>query len=591
MSTEPNLLAVRDELASLVKNEHDYLRSFYEQLWRRPLAKRVRLGRAVDGLTYDRVSDEKRRVLQFHCAVNESRFRAGDVLRLSQNTPSGRHYEVTWYGEDDGWIGVVLYRKGDFPAFTQEALIATEWTLDESYVDLLGLYERALGDLTETQIGRDQVLPTLAGALKPKVDLGAFDQAATELGAQQMNDTQVEAAAMALASHPYALIQGPPGTGKTRTLARIVRQLVERGERVLVTALTHRAIHEALNKVCDVVSPDLVAKIGVPIYDPGLTTKEFGYFKDCPLSNADSGYVIGATPFTLWGRRLQDVFFDTVIIDESSQVTPALATMAMLKARRYVFVGDHQQLPPVIAHLAASQGSSQEAPSIFTRLRDHASSTLLTTCYRMNAELCQWSSDTFYHQRLQASPDNAQRTLTWPNSDGLPSTPWNLEPSSVFIRLDHDERRTDSREEAEIVVALLQDWSAGGNSPSEIGVVVPYRRQANRIRRLLRRRFREHPSITRQITIDTVDRFQGSEREAMILSFTASDPKFISEQVPFLFQAQRLNVAVTRARSKRLLLVSHGLIDTAETLASQGNESAALFLSLLEDATLAPWPG
>ena len=343
--------------------------------------------------------------------------------------------------------------------------------------------------------------------------------------------------------------------------------------------------------MCDVVSPDHVAKIGVPVYDPGLIPEEFGYFKDCPLSLAEHGYVIGATPFTLWGRRLQDVLFDTVIIDEASQVTPALAVMAMLKARRYVFVGDHHQLPPIIAHLAAHEDPPQEAPSIFTRLRDHASSTLLTICYRMNAELCHWSSHTFYAQRLHSGPDSSERTLTWPNTEAHRSSAWSNSASSIVIRLDHDKRRTDSREEAEIVVALLDEWIAGGHPPHEIGIVVPYRRQANRIRRILSRRDRDHSISTRKVVIDTVDRFQGSEREAMILSFTASDPRFITEQAPFLFQPQRLNVAVTRARSKRLLLVSHSLIETAESLAGQDNEAAALFLSYLDDATFVPWPG
>ena len=83
---------------------------------------------------------------------------------------------------------------------------------------------------------------------------------------------------------------------------------------------------------------------------------------------------------------------------------------------------------------------------------------------------------------------------------------------------------------------------------------------------------------------DTVDRFQGSEREAMILSFTASDPAFIEQQGDFLFQPQRLNVAVTRARSKRLLILSESLVETATALAAAGHQAAGLLISLIEES-------
>jgi DNA replication ATP-dependent helicase Dna2 len=584
-TTEPeDHLWVRDELADLVRREYDYLFRFYQLLWRHPLVKRVKQGRAVDKLTFERVTNHKRGVVRFACGINESRFRAGDLLRLSHNTPSGHHYEVTWYGEDDGWIGLVFYQKRHLQAFLAENPQAGEWTVDESYVDLQGLYQLAFEDLIQSKTGREQVLPILAGAMTPQVDLASFDEAVSDFKERPMNDSQQEAAAMAVAAHPYAHIQGPPGTGKTRTLAMIVDRLLERGERVLVTALTHRAIHEALNKVCDVVSVDRVAKIGLPVYDPGLVPQDYSYFSDCPLADSGEAYVIGATPFTLWSRRLKEVIFDTVIFDESSQVTPPLAVMAMLKAKRYIFVGDHQQLPPVVAHL--NLGANEEgvdAPSNFARLRDQASSTMLTTCYRMNAELCQWPSAQFYHDRFVAEEGNATRQLSWPRGMVGLSEAWLDAASSVVIKLEHDERFTESREEAALVAELIGQWLQAGQTPEEIGVVVPYRRQANRIRRLLRNRQHFEPGLVRKVTVDTVDRFQGSEREAMILSFTASDPKFIVDQAAFLFQPQRLNVAVTRARSKRILLVSASLVETAESLAGGGHEDASVFLSLLSE--------
>lgn len=594
VSTAPkNLLQTRDALLELVKQEYAHQRRFHKRLWRQPLPQRVRQGWVVEALRFLNVQDRRRSGVRFHCPRNESRFRAGDLLRLSRNTPTRHAHEVTWYGEDDDWVGVVFYQPSRLNAFLQDQRQHSDhvWTLDASYMDLQGLYERAFEQLTQSALGREQVLPILAGLMPPQVDLAAFDQAFGQMNSRPVNETQREAAAMALAAHPYAMIQGPPGTGKTQTLALVAEQLVTgRGQRVLVTALTHRAIHEALNKICTHLSPDQVAKIGVPVYDPDLRARDYRSFQNCPLADSPNGYVIGATPFTLWTRRLEGQTFDTLIVDESSQVTAPLAAMAMLKAARYVFVGDHQQLPPVLSHLGPSTEPEEFlAQSIFARLHNQSSSTLLTTCYRMNEALCQWPSAQFYGGQLQADPGNAQRRLSWPETRPADCPAWQAPAASVVIRLDHGERFTESAEEATLVTELIRDWLAAGHTPEAIGVVIPYRRQANRIRRKLRTLKGLPPAAPRQVTVDTVDRFQGSEREAIILSFTASDPGFIEAQSHFLFQPQRLNVAVTRARSQRVLLVSDSLIETAERLSQNHHEAAAVFLSLLETGPSYPW--
>ncbi len=579
---------VKRELTALVSREYEFVRRFYHRLWLKPLGERVKRGRAVDQLRL-LSADTKRGVVRFECVRNESRFRAGDVLRLSRNQPLTNFYEVTWYGEELAWVGVTFYQKATLKKFLEREPKQGTWTIDESYIDLESLYLRAFESLTDSAMGRDQVAPIIAGALTPTVDLDSFDQEITALAEREMNDSQQEAAAMALAAQPYALIQGPPGTGKTRTLGMIVDRLLERRERVLITALTHRAIHEALQSTSKLVSMDQLAKIGVPVYDPSLTVKDYGSFAESPLADSGGAYAIGATPFTLWSRRLRDVEFDTVIMDESSQVTPALAVMAMLKARRYVFVGDHEQLPPVMAHLQDTEPADTAVQSIFGRLRDHSSSTMLRIGYRMNAELCAWPSEQFYSGELKAAPENAGRRLvlpnTTPNASFLAS-----EPCSEMLLLDHGECRTASSSEASAVVTLIEVLLKSGLAASAIGIVVPYRRQANRVRQRLRtRRCAITPEQARAITVDTVERFQGSEREVMILSFTASDPDFIRQQARFLFQPQRLNVALTRARSKLYLLVSETLQDAARKLAAAHDEDAALFVSLLDATPKLSW--
>ena len=361
----------------------------------------------------------------------------------------------------------------------------------------------------------------------------------------------------------------------------MVKLLLERGERVLLTALTHRAVHQMLNACSELVSRDQLVKIGVPVYDPGLQVEQYSRFSQSPLADTAGAYAIGATPFSLWSRRLADVEFDVVIFDESSQITPALAVLAMLRAERFIFVGDHQQLPPVAPRVAEDEFDfGEESASVFEDLRHHSISTMLTTCYRMNAVLCQWPSDQFYGGKLKPGEANADRKLALQRPLHLCEV-LRGEPELLCLEIDHDERRTDAPEEAEFVVKLVLAWIRAGLEAKAIGILVPYRRQANRIRRHLRKAGID--GLDRAITVDTVERFQGSERHAMILSFTASDPTFIQRQASFLFQAQRLNVALTRAQAKCVLLHSTGLRETVERLSAEGDETMALMANLLAD--------
>lgn len=153
----------------------------------------------------------------------------------------------------------------------------------------------------------------------------------------------------------------------------------------------------------------------------------------------------------------------------------------------------------------------------------------------------------------------------------------------VSVIVNHEGNRAYSDEEADEIAALIGEMLACGLAPEEIGVVVPFRAQAARIRSLLRfQRFANLPEI-RNLTVDTVDRFQGQEREAMIVSFVASDEDFLNRVGSFLIYPQRLNVAVTRARTKVLLVHSPRFRRWLEANA-RFDERAALALGLLENA-------
>ena len=153
----------------------------------------------------------------------------------------------------------------------------------------------------------------------------------------------------------------------------------------------------------------------------------------------------------------------------------------------------------------------------------------------------------------------------------------------VRVEIPHVGNRAYSDEEADEVAALIEEMLDGGLAPGEIGVVVPFRAQAARVRNLLRfERFAKWPEIAK-LTVDTVERFQGQEREAMIVSFVVSDDDFMNRLGTFLTYPQRLNVAVTRARTKVVLVHSERLRKWLEANAAH-DEQAAVALSLLEAA-------
>lgn len=544
------LTEFQGELLELVRNEADAVRRAFNAQWQQPVKDRVEKGRCIEGLEFVRV--EEGRFLRFVCTVgNVSDFREGDLVRLSRVDPvfpllTGEIYRI----EEDGlWLEAAE----NWQSLRHE-LETGVWVLDPSYLDLESHYRTAIADLGTTARGRERILPLLCGDLEPGVDLDRFNDAFEAAEEQNVNEAQSEAIAQTVSTDLCHLVQGPPGTGKTYVLAQIVKQRVARGERILITSMTHRAIHNALNMICR-VAPEIssIVKIGREIYDPTLRVRNYPSFAASPLATSEGGYVVGATPFAARSSHLRGVEFDAVIIDEASQVTLPLAVMAMLMADCYLFIGDHRQLPPVVQSLRP-----HEAPlaSVFARLTGRGFSTMLEITYRMNAELTRWPGEAFYHGKLRPAPANAQRRLALPQLPPDFAEVLDPEKPLVFVEMDHCTAQRVSNDEATLVTDLLVALRGSGVSLAEVAVVVPFRRQASRIKHFLNARRALLPQDSSDCVIDTVERMQGQEREVVIVSMTASEPAYIASMIEFLLQPQRLNVAITRGRSKVIVLAS-----------------------------------
>jgi DNA replication ATP-dependent helicase Dna2 len=214
--------------------------------------------------------------------------------------------------------------------------------------------------------------------------------------------------------------------------------------------------------------------------------------------------------------------FEMAIVDEACQLTEPLTLGLILRAKRFVLIGDDRQLPPVVR-------TRELAHSMFERLKSSRRITLLDTQYRMHPEIMDLSNRLFYGGRLRAGVSGDDRFPP----DG---------PPVLFIPVEGGQDDRKNVDEARVVVDLVHSFIRNRNlRPEAIGVVSPFRAQVVLLRQMLE---------STGVTVDTVERFQGGERDIMILSFVRSSG------TGFVFDDRRLNVAITRAR-RQLILVAH----------------------------------
>jgi DNA replication ATP-dependent helicase Dna2 len=563
----------RSALEKQVRSEARHGWENARRRWAKPLAERVQSARAIGGLEICGVETVRsQKLVHFHPAAEDmALFREGDQVRMSLDAPDGDEFiDATFFGLTKKGLSVTVSPSADLRE-------RNGWSLDEGMIDLSEIYLKALAELAASAHGREVVLPALLEGEGEELDFEAHGEFSDSLGDSGLDDSQVDAVANCLAAERFHLVQGPPGTGKTYTLAKLVAELVSQGQRVLVTAFTHRAIHHALRKVGSMVDcPVYKVSVPFPQDDEGIEFRET--FAETGLLDRDGPYVIGATPFALFTSRAGEARFDVAVIDETSQMRVEAAVMPMLRAQRWFFFGDRQQLPPVSQR--PIEDPAEE--SVFARLARNGGHTMLKTTYRMNEPLTRWPSENFYQGELEAGEPNASHRFMLKAA----SARGNLlgpEPAMVRVEIEHEGNRSSSPEEADETAALIEEMLTGGIAPGEIGVVVPFRAQAARVRKLLRfERFERWPEMA-DLTIDTVERFQGQEREVMIVSFAVSDEAFMDRIGRFLTYPQRLNVAVTRAKTKVVLIHSKCFKNWLVRNAAH-DEQAAVALSLLDAA-------
>lgn len=414
-----------------------------------------------------------------------------------------------------------------------------------------------------------------------------------------LNSVQEQAVNKVLRAKDVAIVHGPPGTGKTTTLVEAIYETLRRENQVLVCAQSNMAV--------DWISEQLVDR-GVNVLRIGNPTKvndkmlSFTYerrFADHPdypqlwsiretirklrqnrNRRRDEGFhqkverlksrateleirinaqlfgearVIASTLTGSANRLLSGQKFGTLFIDEAAQALEPACWIAIRKASRVILAGDHCQLPPTVKSIAALRGGL--GTTLMERIvkQKPETVTLLKTQYRMNEQIMRFSSDWFYGGMIEAALQvrfrgilDLDNPMTWIDTSAVAGKEEFVGES--FGRIN--------RAEADMTLDVLQEYFTRIGKARvleeriDVGVISPYRAQVQLLRRLIRKKefFKPYRGL---ISVNTVDGFQGQERDVIVISLVRANA---DGQIGFLSDLRRMNVAITRARMKLMIM-------------------------------------
>ena len=422
-----------------------------------------------------------------------------------------------------------------------------------------------------------------------------------------LNPTQEDAVNQVLRAKDVAIVHGPPGTGKTTTLVEAIRETLMRESQVLVCAQSNMAVDWISEKFVD--RGINVLRIGNPtrVNDKMLSftyERRFEAHPDYPhlwairkairelrghrkrgdekfhqkleslksrateleirINNELFGEarVIACTLVGAANRLLDGQKFGTLFIDEAAQALEAACWIPMRRVSRVILAGDHCQLPPTVKSIAALKAGLGK--TLMERLVEtHPEAvTLLKIQYRMNDDIMRFASKYFYDGQVESAPTVKYRgildldvAMEWISPSENSENSEYLENSFKETFIGESFGRIN-KDEAELTLNTLQQYFERIGKQRllderiDVGIISPYRAQVQYLRRLLMKREFFKP-FRRQISVNTVDGFQGQERDIIVLSMVRSND---DGQIGFLRDLRRMNVAITRARMKVIIL-------------------------------------
>ncbi|HHV40420.1 MAG TPA: AAA family ATPase [Bacteroidales bacterium] len=501
--------------------------------------------------------------VKIFCDNNISKFKEGGSVILSY----GSLYKFEMDIEEDSTKNFIL-KPNNFNVknciIDSEFYPKNNWEINEVYT---GIGTKLLKTATEVLKNNNTLLWKVESFLNGQTK-NSYQSYSQRVG--YLNDSQNKAYLNAINASDFCVIQGPPGTGKTETIGYIVKHLIDCGLKVFVTASTHTAINNCLNVVASKVKDaSKVIKIGEKTSNKGVQDNQHvakksrltfnSYLNNTYFSH--NGIVIGATAYSLCypnSKRLDGWNFDVCIIDEAAQVSIPLSIAAMCRTGKYIFVGDHKQLDPIIPK---DSNNEMFAESIFSRLARIYSNEInfLNTSYRLNKSLLKIPNNLFYNDLLKSAAKTNEDSYNYRcnhHNDVLNGEPHKLILHNVF---DGYQR---SKYEATLVAELVSDLLQNDVDIKDIGIMSPYRAQVREIKKEVEKvlpKYIDKPFD--KLLVDTVDGIQGQEKSYIIYSFANSHPLESMRRLDFFYSPNRLNVAITRAIKKCFVISNYKVFD------------------------------
>ena len=383
----------------------------------------------------------------------------------------------------------------------------------------------------------------------------------------RLNQEQLAAVSSMLEYPPIHVLQGPPGTGKTAVLAATAIATAHMNREVVIIANTHHAVNNALQKIRTLDKKATLIKVGAALKseeldDTVLKFEKFNEYYDYSYKNRRkkrTGYIIGMTiwgAITHLGLRHHAHFRPYVaLVDEASLMPLSYATILGKTAPSVCLFGDSQQMPPIFRPELENNENSISILDYCSQKVEGVPVAVLHTTYRMNEDITNVVSKSFYEphgislRSAEAISCNCFQS-SYLDSKGLAGSVVyvNAEISSPHCQ---EENEGEADAVAEIVKALIYE----GKRPDDIAVITPFRKQV----RLLRAKIKEALNSEETPLIDTVERLQGQDVECIILTFASSDKGYIDGIHEFLFNPNRLNVMISRAKTKVIILGSEAV--------------------------------